>query len=264
MSPGKGSVEPVVLSGRVPRAADEILLGTQTDAAVPLGGEALVHVGDVSQRMRVVGRGVLPVLGDTSHFGTGAWLGFDALHRLLGNGPNIVRDTFLVRYSSTPGAAARMVATFGFDAVFGSAQPTGLIGFGDLSALPLVLAGVLAAGAVATLAHAVVTSVQRRRRELAILKTIGFVRGQVALAVAWQTTTIAALAAVAGIPLGAAAGRWAWTVFANAQGVVSEPVVPVLSLLVLLPAALLVGNVVAALPGRVAARVRPALVLRSE
>jgi len=264
MDPGKGSVGPVVLSGRVPQAADEILLGSRTDPGVALGGTVDVHVGAVSRRMRLVGRGVLPILGDTAHLGTGAWLTFAGLRTLLGDRLG-VPDTFLVRTAGDPAAArTSLLKTFGPQGVIESAPPQGLVGFGDLNALPLVVAGVLAAGAVATLAHAVATAVRRRRRELAILRTLGFVGRQMALTVAWQATTIAAVAAVVGIPLGAAAGRWAWTLFAEQQGMVVEPVTPLPALLLLLPGALLLGNLVAAIPGRYAARTSPALVLRTE
>jgi ABC-type lipoprotein release transport system permease subunit len=265
IDPGKGDVSPVILSGRVPAAADEIMLGAQTAPGTPVGGMVDVRVGGNAQRMRLVGRGVMPVLSDTAHLGTGAWLTLAGLQRLLGPGVDTSPDTFLVRTAGDPSAAHdALVARFGFDAVLTPSPPQGLVGFGDLSALPIVLAGVLAAGAVATLVHAVGTSVRRRRHDLAVLKTLGFVRRQVALTVAWQATTLAALAAVIGIPLGTAAGRWAWTLFADQQGVVSEPVMPLLSTLLLLPAALLLANLVAAIPGRFAARTSPALVLRSE
>jgi len=263
MEPVKGAVEPVVVSGRAAQSDDEILLGSQTDAGVPLGRRVTVRLGDVSQQMRLVGRGVIPILGDTSRLGIGAWLTYGGLHRLLGDSTP-PPDTYLVRYGADRDAAgAALVHAFG-PGVQLPQPPTGLVNFGGVSALPLVLGGVLAAGAVATLAHAVATSVQRRRRDLAILKTLGFVRRQVAVTVAWQTTTIAALAALIGVPIGAAAGRWAWTLFANQQGMVSEPVAPLWSLLLLLPAALLLANLVAAIPGRFAARTSPAIVLRAE
>lgn len=265
MDPGKGSLEPEVLSGRAPHGNGEILLGSQDDPQARIGDLLTVHIGGNAEKLRLVGRGVLPILSDTAHLGTGAWLSFGALHRLLGDTSGIVQDTFLVRLSGDRAAAlAKLVARFGTDSVVVPSAPTGLVGFGDLSALPIVLAGVLAAGAVATLAHAVFTSVQRRRRDLAILKTMGFVRGQVAVTVAWQTTTIAAIAVVIGAPLGAIAGRWAWVYFAGQQGLLAEPVLPLASLLLMLPAALLVGNLVAAIPGRFAARTSPALVLRAE
>ena len=71
-----------------------------------------------------------------------------------------------------------------------------------------MLAGLLALLAAAALAHLLVTSVRRRRRDLAILKSLGFVRGQVSAAVAWQATTVALLALAVGLPLGVALGRW--------------------------------------------------------
>jgi ABC-type lipoprotein release transport system permease subunit len=263
MDPAKGSLDPVLVTGREPRAAGEILLGTQTDPGAHVGQTVTVHVGDTAMRLRLVGRGVLPILGDTLHLGVGAWLRFDDLHHLLGEGAHY--DTMFVRFAGDHDAAvAKLRSLFGVNGVALPDRPTGLLNFGDFSALPLVLGGVLAAGAIATLAHAVATSVQRRRRDLAILKTLGFVRGQVAATVAWQTTLIAAAAAIVGVPLGVAAGRWAWTLYASQQGTVADPVVPVVSTLVLVPAALLLANLVAAIPGRYAARTSPAMVLRAE
>jgi hypothetical protein len=264
IEPLQGSVDPVVSQGRAPRSDTEILLGSQTAAAAALGQEVTVRLGERSQQMRVVGRGVLPILSDTSRLGVGAWLTYSGLHRLLGEATP-PPDTYLIRYGSDAAAAyTALVKNFGRDGVEHPEAPTGLVSFGDVQALPLVLGGVLAAGAIATLAHAVLTAVQRRRREMAVLKTLGFVRGQIAATVAWQTTTIAALAAVIGVPVGAVAGRWAWTLFAGQQGMVSDPVVPGWSLLLLLPAALLLANLVGAVPGRLAARTSPALVLRAE
>jgi hypothetical protein len=259
----KGSILPAVTSGRAPQADDEILLGSQTDAAAHLGQLVTVHVGDTAMRMRLVGRGVLPVVSDTSRLGVGAWMRFAGLRGLIGQGAQY--DTLFVRFNGdTAQGLAHLTALFGVNGVQTPQKPDQLIGFGDVPALPAILGGVLAVGAIATLGHAVLTSVRRRRRELAIFKTLGFVRGQVALTVAWQTSTIAAIAALVGIPLGVAVGRWAWTVFASQQGTVAEPVVPLWTVLLLLPAALLLANLVAAIPGRFAARTSPALVLRTE
>jgi ABC-type antimicrobial peptide transport system permease subunit len=188
---------------------------------------------------------------------------FAGLRGLIGQGAQY--DTLFVRFNGdTAQGLAHLTALFGVNGVQTPQKPDQLIGFGDVPALPAILGGVLAVGAIATLGHAVLTSVRRRRRELAIFKTLGFVRGQVALTVAWQTSTIAAIAALVGIPLGVAVGRWAWTVFASQQGTVAEPVVPLWTVLLLLPAALLLANLVAAIPGRFAARTSPALVLRTE
>src|SRR5207248_8888292 len=106
--------------------------------------------------------------------------------------------------------------------------------------------------------------IRRRRRDLAVLKTLGFVPGQVRATVAWQSTTLGVVAVVLGIPLGIAAGRWAWLAFAHQLGIVPEAGVPLLALLAMVPATLVVANLVAVLPGRAAARAQPARVLRSE
>jgi hypothetical protein len=94
--------------------------------------------------------------------------------------------------------------------------------------LPGLLAGLVALLALGTVTHALVTSVRRRRRDLATLKTLGFTRGQVSATVAWQATAFALLAAAVGVPLGIAGGRWAWLLVADQLGVVPDPVVPAL------------------------------------
>ena len=106
--------------------------------------------------------------------------------------------------------------------------------------------------------------IRRRRRDLGVLKTIGFVRGQVAATVAWQATTLALLALLVGLPLGLVAGRWAWLLLNRDLHSLAGPVTPAIALLVAVPVTVLVANLVAALPARAAAATRPAVVLRSE
>jgi putative ABC transport system permease protein len=130
--------------------------------------------------------------------------------------------------------------------------------------LPPVLAALVVFLGVATVGNTLVASVRQRRRELAILKTIGFVRRQVAAVVVWQATSFCVVALVLGIPLGVVGGRWAWNLVASGIGSVSPAVVPALGIVVVVPAALVVTNVIAAWPGWVAARVAPALVMRNE
>jgi putative ABC transport system permease protein len=118
--------------------------------------------------------------------------------------------------------------------------------------------------AAATLAHTLITSIRRRRLDFAILKTLGFVRRQVSATVAWQATTLAVASLVIGIPLGVISGRWGWNVFADRLGVVPAPAIPIVAILVAVPATIAVANLLAVLPGRIAARLRPGPVLRSE
>jgi hypothetical protein len=121
-----------------------------------------------------------------------------------------------------------------------------------------------AAGAVAALGLTLTASVRRRRRDLALLKALGFTRRQLAACVAWQTTVAATIGVIAGIPLGIALGRWLWILFAHQIYAVPRPTVPALPLVCIGLGALVLANAAAALPGRYAARTPAALVLRTE
>ena len=106
--------------------------------------------------------------------------------------------------------------------------------------------------------------VRRRRRDLAILKTLGFRRRQIAATVAWQAASFMLVALAVGLPLGVAAGRWAWDLTATQLQSAAPPAVPVLAIALIVPAALLAGNALAAGPARTAARTAPAISLRQE
>jgi len=109
-----------------------------------------------------------------------------------------------------------------------------------------------------------VTSVRRRRRELAVLKTLGFTRRQVRATVAWQATTLAAVGLVVGIPAGLIVGSLVWRAIADGLGVSSAASIPALTLLLTVPVVIALANLTAYLPARSAAQTRPALALRAE
>ena len=258
----QGRVPPTVVEGRAPTAADEILLARKTLDALDLaiGEQVEVRRGGRAASMRVVGVGVLPE-GEWMKFGEGAALTFEGFKRVV---PDAI--LFRVHLRVAPGEQ-RAVGLGRLERQYdwpGPSRPSTIGDFGGIESLPALVAALLAATAAGALAHALVTSVRRRRRDLAILKTLGFVRGQVLAAVAWQATAIALIALLVGLPLGVAAGRFAWNVFAEELGVLPEAVVPGWPILLLVPATLLVANLVAAIPGRMAARTRPALALRAE
>jgi parvulin-like peptidyl-prolyl isomerase len=257
----KGRIAPVVTEGRAPERTDEILLAPKTLHALGL------KVGDTVEarvrrtvRMRIVGRGVVPE-GTFNELGRGAALTFQAYRRL---DPSAQAYTFQARIASGANrqeTLARLERRFVAPA---PGPPKTVADFGGVDELPLVVSALLIAIAAAVLAHALVMAIRRRRRDLAVLKTLGFDRRQVFATVAWQATTFAALGLVVGLPLGVSLGRWAWTLFAEQIGVVPEPVTPLPLILLVVPAAVLLANVVALLPARHAARTSPALVLRAE
>jgi hypothetical protein len=142
--------------------------------------------------------------------------------------------------------------------------PAEIENYRTIGALPVLLATGLAIGAVVALGLTITAAVRRRRRDLALLKVLGFTQRQLAACIAWQSTLAAAIGVLAGIPLGITLGRWLWSLFASEIYAVPKPAVPTLSLALVGVGALVLANVVAVVPGRYAARTPTALALRAE
>jgi hypothetical protein len=266
IEPLEGTVLPPTLQGRPVRSANELALGPVTLRRLgrEVGDVVELAARDRRRRVRIVGTTLLhSQLSNDLTMGTGALLTLDGLHRLV---PDVAPNIFLVEYASgADGGTAFQSLRRDFGRIvlrpLGNEEVENLARVGGL---PYVLAGLLALLGVGTIAHTLVSSIRHRRRDLAVLKTLGFVRGQVRATVAWQATGFAALAVVAGIPLGVAAGRWAWVLVNQGLHSLAGPVTPTLAVLAVVPATVLVANLVAALPARAAAATRPAVVLRSE
>jgi len=122
----------------------------------------------------------------------------------------------------------------------------------------------LTAGAVAALGLTLIASVRRRRRSMAMLRTLGFTGRQLAASLAWQATVAVGIGLLLGVPLGIVVGRLLWDLFASRIYVVPSPTVPALVIAAIALGALVLGNLVAAIPGRMAARTPAALLLRTE
>jgi FtsX-like permease family len=269
-TPGKGSLGPAVVEGREPTQPDEVALGGTSMRALGkrIGDTVVVSGARDPQRLRVVGR-VIVNLGDASGVvapGKGAIPHEDVWRRISPPGTPNNPSFFFVRLDPNTDrhrAIQQLQRDFPDTVVFPLKQPD-LTDLERVGYLPGLLAGLVALLALATVTHALVTSVRRRRRDLAMLKTLGFTRGQVSQTVAWQATTFALVAALFGLPAGIAGGRWAWRLVADQLGVSAGPVVPPAPVLAIAAGALLAANLAAAGPGWAAARIRPAIVLRSE
>jgi ABC-type antimicrobial peptide transport system permease subunit len=114
------------------------------------------------------------------------------------------------------------------------------------------------------LGHAVVVSVRRRRRDLATLRALGFVRGQVRSVVRWEAVTIGAVGAVLGIPLGLVAGRAAFHLMVDDLGLLDDAANPWIVVVLGVPAVALAALLLAWWPARHAARAAVATSLRTE
>ena len=87
---------------------------------------------------------------------------------------------------------------------------------------------------------------------------------QTARTVAWQAGVLGVSGALIGLPLGLVLGRLVWSAVAHSYGIADDTAWPWLALAITVPATVLLANALAWWPGRRAARLHPARILRSE
>jgi ABC-type lipoprotein release transport system permease subunit len=276
----RGSIFPTLLEGRAPRNNHEIVLGTRTlhRAGLSVGDQVKVVAQETPRSMRIVGRAVFPKLGAGSFTPTNLGEGAATRAAVFADRSAPADDKYsFMLFRLKPGtdmtaAQKRLQQTVGpMDFCGGEStcvetaeRPGDLSNYTRVRGTPLLLAAVLALMAIGALGHVLVTSVRRRRRDTAVLKTLGFVRRQVSAVTAWQATTMAAVALLIGIPVGILLGRVAWATFADALGVGPASLIPAWALLLAIPATIVLANLIAAIPALLSARTHPAVVLRSE
>ena len=262
------SIRPVITEGRAPAAVDEVALGSTTmaDQRLSIGDSIAVQpttsgTGD-SLRLTVVGTTVVNDSFENDP-GRGGVVTVEWIDRYA---DEVTPDPYVVRL--VPGADMERFRTR-LEAV-ASAGVNGPVRQGAIRNLdrvrwvPFLLAALIGVLALASLAHALVLSVRRQRRQLAILKSLGFRTGQVRAAVAWHASALAVAAAIIGVPLGIVAGRWGWRLVADQLGVASPPATPIVEVTAIVVGAVLLANLVAAYPAWRAAREPTGVTLRVE
>jgi hypothetical protein len=288
------SVAPPQLTGHGVRNVHQVVLGPETLAALHKRvGDTVVatYSGVLTVKLKIVGTATFASIGSnlTLHpsLGVGAVVSNQLLGKGLSAGAGCGQQTqfLLIRYRPDISAAtslkdskritsatnryfAKLPLASGCVgdsfAVLNVERPAEIVSYRTMGSTPLLLGALLAFAALTALAVTLVASVRRRRRDLAIFKTLGFKGHQLSSTVAWQASVTMAIGVIVGIPIGIVLGRWLWTLFARAIYVVREPSVPWLTLVFVALGAMLLVNVAAAIPGRIAASTPTALVLRSE
>lgn len=280
----RGSAGPTVLEGRLPSRTGEVALGRDAleRFGLAVGDVVTADAGFGERDLEVVGEVVLPRFNMGSFISTGLGEGavvhVDDLRTGAPEGiedmvpPGYVHDGRLFNFvvldlvgsaSALDGELEELMRDQ-FAYLRTDMRPTTITDLSRVRSVPATLAGVLALLAFATLAHALAVSVGARRRELAVLRTLGFRRSELSATVRWQATSIAAVALLLGIPIGIALGRATWSWFADSLGASSSSPAPAALLAGVALGALLLANVVAFVPARRAAQIHPASTLRSE
>ena len=260
-------LEPVITAGREPVGVDEVALGaiTMRQSGVDIGDTVEMQTmtsDSAPSRLTVVG---VAVINDTYEGvpGQGAIVSEEWISTYA---PEVSVDPYVVRLTPRTDRAAFMA---GLERQFPGTvnapiKQSAIRNVERIRLMPHFVAGLVIVLAGASLAHALVLSTRRHRRQLAVLKTLGFTRGQVMGAVGSQATVVAAIALAIGLPLGVVAGRWGWRMVADRLGVASGPVVPLMVVTAVMAGAIVFANLIAAFPAWRAARIGPAEALRVE
>jgi hypothetical protein len=297
-------VSPPILTGHGLTANNQIVLGSATLAALhkKVGDTIIASYGSPKDApifipptpLLIVGTATFPAVGtasfiaDHTSMGTGALIpvGVEppAFHQATLakdpnlNGPELVFVRLRAGVSAAQGhadalrIAAAADQTFAADpngegnvvTVLGVQRPAQIVDYHSTGSTPIYLASALALGAIVALALTLVASVRRRRRDLALLKALGFTPRQLARVVAWQATVTALAGVLVGVPLGILTGRQLWTLFARNINAVPDSTVPTVSVILVVLGSFIFANLVATIPGRLAARTSTALTLRAE
>ena len=266
-------VAPPILSGHGLEAPDQVVLGPVTLAQLHkhIGDSVDVRSGPGKPtRLRIVGTATMPSMGidrsEHAEMGSGAVLSRSLIPEAAGTGPNniLVRarrgaDLAVVRRD-----VGRLAPSGPGGVVLAVQRPAEIVNYRSMGTTPALLGIALAVGAVAALALTLIASVRRRRRDLALLKTLGFTHRQLAAVVAWQSTIAVAVGVVIGVPLGIVVGRLLWDGFAAEIHVVPASVAPMTTIALIAVGALLLANIAAAIPARQAARTPTAVLLHAE
>jgi ABC-type lipoprotein release transport system permease subunit len=254
-----------VTRGRPPATSDEVALGIDSMErfGVEIGDDVLLPPGgEETRRFRVVGQVIVNDSFETRP-GNGALVTPEAFEVLAPGGD---ASTYAVWVEDDRDREATLAAVREvFPTTYLEPRPPDKIAnLRHVATEPKLLTLVVGLLAGAALVHALVMSVVRSRRQIGVLKSLGFTRAQVVSSVGWHATTIAAAALVLGIPLGIIGGRVAWRAVASSLGVHPHHALPIAIPLVVIGLVLLVANIAALVPGIAAARTRTSVALRTE
>ena len=256
----KGSIGFNYISGRAPVGPAEIAVGPALASRLDVGIGDEVTLDESGEAATVVG--VVLARGDTGNSYSDSVIVDDEVREASAAGGSY-REA-LIRYRDGVDVDAVGEALGADWEVERIEPPVRIVDLAQIRNLPLVLAGAAAVLGIGLLAHALVVTVRRRGRDLALVRALGARPRETVASVLAMMAIIVVIGVAAGIPLGILAGNLAWRALADSLYVADDLAVPILVVLACLPIALLVGLLTAVLPGRRASRLEVAAQLREE
>ena len=263
----KGNLAPRLLSGRLPGASDEIMLGRLSAQSLRRHTGATIRIQGPSgaATFHVVGIGVVPGIGGIDGVGQGGVVTPAGFARV--NGASETNDAaLLMRSDATTAIDRSLAARIGSEAPQGSGEsiPPAISNVERVRRIPTALAVLLGVLALLSMVHALYMSTRSRRVDVAIMKSLGANRQWISRLMHSQATTLTLIPLLIGLPLGVVAGARLFRTFVDRIGAIPDPTIPTVALIAIALGALVLANVVALFPARRACRLPTATLLRAE
>ncbi len=269
IEPQRGEFPPPLLDGRAPDRPDELAAGPKLLRQLDLEIGDRVTVagvdGEAPLDFLLVGTTLAPTLQSDDYAGQ-VWMTADGLRRVLPE-PEIMEVS--LRYA--PGTdradvARRLDAAYPAGVTDESPPPVPgpLVTLRDTDGLVRALGAFLTFLMLALTANALLAGVRNRAPDLAILRSLGFSSRQTNRSILWMSTTTVGIGLLVGIPLGLVLGAVVWRRVAGSLDLGGDMATPWSFLAVLTVAMLVAAGLLALIPSRRAARLRPVEVLRAE
>ena len=263
MQPVRGTLEPDVLAGHLALTAEEMVLG-RADArrlGVDVGDQMVVVGAGGPVTFQIVGLAVIPSVEGGDGIGEGGVVTLDGLRRLE---PEAALGVAAVRLRpGATGATKRIGELLGMPVGLPD-KPSTVLHLERVRSTPFIVAGSLAALALLSMSHQLITSAGRRRRDLAVLRALGADRRWVTRLLHWQVTFLVGAVAALAIPLGLIAGRLVYHAYIERIGARGDLSIPYALFASIVAGLLVLGNVASTVAARRVRRDSPATVLAAE
>lgn len=263
-----GDGGPTIVAGTPPSGPGQLALGVNAAERLGAGiGDEVEVAGPEGQRARAT---VTATFAFPSYDGDSigsAWLADRTLVDGVGWPPGcndeecFEGEAVTLRDGADVEAFEERMRRAGIDLTL-PAPPPDVVLVGEADTLPTVAAAGLAVIAVLGLGHTLAITIERRRRELAVTRALGFERRHVRLVIHMEAAVLGLAGAVAGALIGVVVGRASWRQAAERIGIGPTLRVPVGLVAGVAAGVLLICLLLSLLPARAAARRVPAAALR--
>jgi hypothetical protein len=265
----KGAMQPPLRAGALPAHDDEIAVGPKllTSLDKKIGDTVTVNYDKGRRTMKIVGTALSPDSG-SSAFNEEVIMTLNALNNWTDWSTNPEVEMFV---RAQPGVdVGRLMKQLDEKYPYGVSDespadaPGQVRNLEQIRGLPLVLALFFGFLGLAALAQSIFMTGNERRRDISVLRVVGYTRRQVGAVLRGAGTSVAIVALVIGVPTGILAGRFGWRVVANGLHVTTISAVPLIWLTLIAVGLIVFAVLVAMIPARLALRRTPGSALRTE